>query len=146
MSKPNLTIYIDDKSEAWIESIRLWLKHQKGNEYVVTVNHIADKRSDAQNRFYWKLLRLIVDASKGWGDGGFDLWKAEDFHEAFSEKYLRGINEVTGRERTKSTTALSIEEFSAYLEKLINEILINLFNGCLTEKDSELYKAAQGIK
>lgn len=146
MSKPNLTIYIDDKSETWIDSIRYWIKHQKSDVFIITVNHVSDKRSDAQNRFYWKLLRLIVEASKGWGDGSFDDWQAEDFHEAFSERYLRSINEKTGRTRTRSTTSLSVEEFSEYLEKLINEILINLFHGVLMEKDSDLYKVAMGIK
>lgn len=122
-----------------------YMRSQKDDNFELHIRPIKCKRSTAQNRLYWKVLTLMTEAAQGWGDGTFDDWCKEDFHEAMSEKYLRSVNERTGRTRTRSTTTLTVDEFTSYLEIVI-KILIGTFNGVIMDKDQELYKDALGRK
>lgn len=120
---------------------------EEGKEYVLTLDLVKSKRSDAQNRFYFGvLLPALVEYGKSWGTGIFEQWNKDDYHDAMKEKYLRSKSEKTGRIRTRSTTTLSVGEFSQYLETIIGEILITLFNGVILDRDKELYNTAMGIK
>lgn len=78
------------------------------------------RRSDAQNRYYWPaIIAPFGDYLRGQGSGITD----EGCHEMLKWKFLRqtivdpGTGEVVG-EVTQSTTALSVEEFGDYLEKV----------------------------
>jgi hypothetical protein len=123
-----------------------YISNAKAKDFKLTVEPIKSKRSDAQNRLYWLLVRAITETAQGWGSGDFDGWDAEhDMHPALSEKYLRVKNEKTGRMMTRSTTSLTVEEFNVYIDKLIN-VLCNVFGGSFDEKHKELYKVAMGEK
>ena len=90
-----------------------------GRPLAVTIAEYKSKRSADQNRMYWALLRQIADGA--WVDGRqFD---SEAWHELLRRKYI-GLEEVTlpgGEQITRgiSTTGLTVPEFSAYIEQIM---------------------------
>lgn len=143
----SFTCYTGKRENKWYYQINEWLLHQDDQTFVITVKPVKSKRSDAQRRFYWGvLLPALVEYGKSFGQGEFANWTSEDYHEGLKEKYLRKINEKTRRMWTRSTTALTVAEFSSYIDTIINDILVFTFNGNIMEKDRELYNMAQGIK
>lgn len=140
----NKELIDDDAKREYIGiEIRNYICNSKNKDFMLSLTPVKSKRSIAQNKLYWKVLRLIKESAMGYGDGTFDSWSAEDFHEALSEKYLRDTNSNTGRVRTRSTSSLKIDEFSTYLDTIIKDILIATFNGSFS--DERLYKDAMGI-
>jgi hypothetical protein len=131
----------------WIAQVKGWLSRQEHQTFIVKVDPVKSKRSDAQNRFYWGvLLPALVEYGSSYGAGQFEEWNSEDYHEVLKEKYLRGQSEKTGRIITRSTTSLNIKEFSEYLEKIIDHILVKTFNGVIMDRDKEIYREAMGLK
>lgn len=138
MNKLVLYIVKGVKSDA-TGKIAEYLRQSSKDNFMLTVEPIKSKRSTAQNRLYWLLLGLIVEASQKVGGSEFDGWNSQDFHEGLSEKYLRGINPRTKKMRTRSTTSLTIEEFNVYLETVLVKILVQTFQGTFDSKDNQVY-------
>lgn len=80
--------------------------------YSVEIKEYRKNRSNSQNRLYRAWLHLIADAY-GYEDG--------ELHEAFKQEFL-GFEEklVLGKLRTlpRSTTKLTTQEFSRFLDKV----------------------------
>lgn len=98
---------------AFIESN--WLAFaQEGRPLAVTVEEYKAKRSGAQNRLYWALLRQI--AEQAWVDGkqyADDIW-----HAFFAGRFI-GWNELPGGGRTPiSTTTLDVASFTEYIDRI----------------------------
>lgn len=94
-------------------------KFNEGEKLSLTVTSHKGKRTTQQNRYYWAYLGMIHEETGN---------EIEDLHELFKGKFLdRGIVEVFGEKvrRKKSTTDLSINDFSDYIRK------IELFTGIL---------------
>lgn len=87
----------------------------------ITVVKYRQRRTDAQNRYYWPcVVRPFGDFLREQGEGYTD----EMAHEFLKFKFLRqtvpnlSTGEVVG-ERIRSTTELNTEEFAEYLEHCI---------------------------
>lgn len=100
--------------------IRRLFDQLKDGRYLVSVER-ADKRSLSQNRYYWLMLTEYIQPAL-YDFGWEDIKTKENAHDYLCEKFLRVriVNEATGemRERTKSTTELTKEEFDVYLEDI----------------------------
>ena len=70
-------------------------------------------RSNSQNRYYWKILSVIADET--WND-------VEDLHEKFKLKFLFVQESKVQLPYAKSTTKLTTEEFTRYLDNIKNFI------------------------
>lgn len=141
---PSLTCYIEagDK-ETWIDSVRMWIKHQKAKSYVLTVEHIKSKRSNAQNRYFYALCRDFVELAQTQAVYGKDLshWDYACFKGLFSAMYLTVEDPKSGIKIVKGTSQLSVEEFAKFLDKVIRDFVDN--GGIIMDKD-ELYTEAMG--
>lgn len=91
----------------------------KGQPLRVIVTAEERKRNEVQNRFYWgAVLRDI--SSQGWVDG--KQFDKDTWHEFFSRRY--GICEDVALPdgevvvRRRSTTKMSVGEFSAFLNAI----------------------------
>lgn len=83
-----------------------------GDAITISIKTSRPKRSVAQNNFYWLYLGIISKET------GNDM---EDLHEFFKGKFLGGeIIEIFGEKvrRKGSTTNLSINDFSEYIDKI----------------------------
>lgn len=93
-----------------------------GKPLRVIVTEDEKKRTDAANRFYWGAVLSAV-AEQAWVAGkqySKDVW-----HEHFARQYLPHTEIVTpfGEviARRKSTTELTVSEFSEYLQRVQSE-------------------------
>lgn len=87
-------------------------KFKVGEKVSLYVSSRRPKRSEAQNRLYWVYLKYIEQETGN---------SSDDMHVLFRGKFLsEGIIEVMGEKvrRTKSTTALSKNDFCEYLMKI----------------------------
>ena len=94
------------------DSYKTFIKRQKDGPVYVVIERPRLKRSTEQNNLYWMYLRLIEDET------GNDSKK---LHLIFKEKFLpKKYYEALGLtvQKSKSTTELSKEEFSDYLDKI----------------------------
>jgi hypothetical protein len=77
------------------------------------------KRTDAQNRFYWK-ARMEFIADNAWVDG--ERFSKEAWHEHLAEKFAprTELRLPTGELKSvrKSTTEMKVAEFSAYITQI----------------------------
>lgn len=100
--------------------IRFLFEQLKDGKYQVEV-FPHDKRSNPQNNYYWQMLSLYVQPAL-YNEGWQQIKTKEDAHVFVADLFLKVkmINETTGevRERTKSTTELSKEEFNIYLSEI----------------------------
>ena len=94
----------------------------RGKPLRVIVTEDERKRTDAANRFYWGAVLSAV-AEQAWVAGkqySKDVW-----HEHFARQYLPHTEIVTpfGEviARRKSTTELTVSEFSEYLQRVQSE-------------------------
>jgi len=145
MSK--LTIYIQKGAFSLqaLEQIQEYTNKSNKDCFELTVAPVKSARSAAQNKFYWKaIIGGFMDIRGAISNDKTDFckWGKEDFHEAMKEKLLRGKNLTTGRVYTRSTTSLSVEEFSEYIENCI-DILVRL-GGVIMDKHNGLYREAMG--
>lgn len=100
------------KSPSHKRKWKLFLDQFKGQEVTLQIDEKKPKRSDLQNRYYWLYLTAIEDET---GHEKLDL------HELFKGKFIsEGITEVFGEKvrKKKSTTQLTKNEFSEYIEKI----------------------------
>lgn len=85
-----------------------------GRPLAVTVEEHKAKRSNAQNRRYWALLRQISESAfvngRQYGD---DAW-----HEFFKRRFI-GLEELPGgHESGISTATLDVAGFGEYMEQI----------------------------
>lgn len=86
----------------------------QGRPLAVTVEEHKAKRSSAQNRRYWALLRGIAEAAFVGGRQFSD----EAWHEFFKRRFI-GLEELPGgNEAGISTTTLDVAGFGAYMEQI----------------------------
>lgn len=98
------------------------------------------QRSLAQNRLYWWWLGLI---SEFYEDSHGKHFSDEDWHEYFKRKFLRARLRKVRRSKLKvqkSTTDLSVVQFSGYLTKI--EQFCNDDLDFVLPRPEELYEAA----
>jgi len=88
---------------------------QAGKPLGVLVAEHKSKRSNPQNRLLWAVLNEI--AANAWVDG--KQYSAEAWHEHLAGKFL-GYEDMPGGGQTPiSTASLSVDEFSVYLERVM---------------------------
>ena len=99
----------------------------RGKPLRVIVTEDERKRTDAANRFYWGAVLMTI-AEQAWVAGkqySKDVW-----HEHFARAYLPHTEIVTpfGEivSRRKSTTELTVSEFSDYLQRVQSEAASSL--------------------
>lgn len=89
-------------------------QYKPGDFVTVTITNKRPKRTVSQNNYYWgAYLPAIAEET-----GDYDL---EALHEFFKRKFLaKETVEIFGEAvlKTKSTTELSVLEFSEYIEKI----------------------------
>lgn len=87
---------------------------QAGKPLAVTVEEHKAKRSGAQNRRYWAVLRQVSEgAFVGGRQFGDEAW-----HEFFRRRFI-GIEELPdGQEVGISTTTLDVAAFSEYMTRI----------------------------
>lgn len=90
----------------------------KEGRYIITIES-ADKRSGQQNEYYWSVVCEFV--YEGLRDAGFEsVTNKDDAHEITKALFLKEV-ELKGDikiERVKSTTELSKEQFSEYIDNI----------------------------
>lgn len=92
-------------------------KFKDGERATLVITNRWPKRTNQQNRYYWSMILPMVAQETGEDD-------VEKLHEYFKSKYLTtGIHVVLGERvrMTKSTTELSVEEFSKYIKQICFE-------------------------
>ena len=107
---PSLVAFVKANAAACLE---------KGRSLRVIVTEEEKKRTSEANRFYWGPV-LTTIAEQAWVDGrqfGRDTW-----HEHFAREFLPKTEMVLPYGeiilRRKSTTELTVSEFSEYLHKV----------------------------
>lgn len=86
-------------------------KFKPGTEVTLELHTRKSKRTDAQNRYYWGVYLPMIAAETG-------ETNLDRLHELFRGEFLtEGVVEVLGKKvrLKKSTTALSVSEFSQYI-------------------------------
>lgn len=103
-----------------LTSFTKWLRNLKDGKHLLECSPY-NKRSLPQNNYYWQMLSLYVQPAL-YNEGWQQIKTKEDAHIFVADLFLKVkmINETTGevRERTKSTTELSKEEFNVYLQEI----------------------------
>jgi hypothetical protein len=102
-----------DLSPAQKETVARYLATRDGKAVVLKLARPVSSRSQRQNAFYWGVVLTTIAESTG--------NTTEDLHEHFKGQFLpRRFVTLAGKEMevAKTTTALSVEEFSRYLEQL----------------------------
>ena len=88
---------------------------QAGKPLGVMVAEHKAKRSNPQNRLYWAVLNEI--AENGWVDG--KRFSADAWHEHYKRTFI-GVEELPGGGTAGiSTTTLDVDDFSAYIERVM---------------------------
>lgn len=93
-------------------------------KYFIKISPHFEKRSIAQNKFYWKLIEIIAN------EIGYEV---EEMHDVFKYKFLQKTFEDNNGNLVRgigSTRKLNVTEFKKYIDKIINyseqELEINL--------------------
>lgn len=108
----------------------------------VTVVEVKDIRSSAQSKFYFGcVIPAFLEAFIGSPE---EVITEKDIcHEFLKALFLR--TEKQGIKYTRSTTELTVEEMSEYIDKCI-EFLVNDYNGTILERDRQVYEHSLGRK
>lgn len=145
-----LTTYIvrgKTTPEQILNEIKTFAKETK-KDLEVVVSEVKDIRSSAQNKFLWSAVYpAFVEAGIGLG---FEGWSNEDWHYKLTKMYLsqphpKDPNMVI----TKSTTVLTVEEFSKYIDKCIEFLVAPVpegLEGTIMERDRQVYEHSLGRK
>jgi hypothetical protein len=113
-------------------------------KWMIKILPICNKRSLAQNRMYWKWLKLIADHVT-YHDPNNNVCSDDDLHEWFKEKFLETkIIEIRGEiiKKRKSTTKLNTKEMTEYLEK-IDQYCAQSMHLILPHPEDMYYQAMQ---
>jgi len=98
-------------SDKFRDSINRYILSLKDGPARITIERYRKKRTDPQNRYYWKIVVRIVGQYCGYTD--------EEAHDALKWKFLRvpAVGVKAGMPDTvRSTASLNTEEFEEYLE------------------------------
>lgn len=113
----NLTVPVADgklaPSAGQQAMIDQFLRTREGKAVEVKLSRPVNSRSLRQNRFLWGVVYTTIAEATG--------NTTEDLHEHFKNQFLpRRFVTLAGKEMevAKTTTALSVDEFSKYLEQL----------------------------
>lgn len=113
----------------------------------ITIQPFRKRRSDAQNRLYWRWLTEIADQMEVPDENGVLIKHSkEDWHDLCRMKWL-GVKVITlgGKEYprpSESTTKLNVGEFAEYLTKIESHFLAKGVALTFTED----YETAMGLK
>lgn len=109
---------IDNQTQ--VDKLFKQLKARKNADYTLEASKL-NKRSNPQNNYYWQMLAEYIQPAL-YNEGWRNIKTKDDAHDFVKDLFLKTkiVNEVTGevKERTKSTTELSKEEFNVYLEEI----------------------------
>ena len=106
----------------------------------VIIRTLKTTRSIEQNRLYWSWINILADEMGYTKDGMHDAMREE----LLAPVFYRCIRSGEERSRLRSTTELSVKEFTAYLEAL--EVFANGFAGCVLPRPEEQYQVAMGYQ
>lgn len=105
-----------------------------------SISEVKDIRRSAQNRLYWKWLKELADhINFHKPETDEHIYSDDDMHEYFRQNLLpKNIVEVFGQfvEKRKTTTKLSVKEFSEYLNQIE---LFALQKECQLSHPEDLY-------
>ena len=104
------------KSKAYYE--HQLKKFKDGEKVTLIITNRWPKRTNQQNRYWWGAVLPMIAAETGEDD-------LEKLHELFKGMFLTtGIHVVLGQKvrMTKSTTELTVQEFSDFIKKVCNEV------------------------
>lgn len=104
-----------DAQALWAFLRRNWKAlARQGRPLSVCVSEYRAKRTTEQNKRYWAILNEI--AENAWIDG--NQFSAEVWAEFFKGQFIGFEETPDGRQIGLSTTYLSVEEFSVYMNKI----------------------------
>jgi hypothetical protein len=128
------------------EEILTWVGKQKATEFRLTVEPIKSKRSDMQNRLFHALCRDFVILSQETAIFEKDLshWTMPAFKGLFKKLYLEKTDPKSGLTITQGTSQLNVEQFTKFLDQVINDFLAH--GGVIMEKDKAIFDEAMGKK
>ena len=89
------------------------IRRLDGQDVRMEVKKDIRGRTQRQNRYYWGVVLTYIAAETG--------HSTEEIHEVMKQKYLPRSHVLVGTEEhevSKSTTVLSTEEFTAYIEQV----------------------------
>lgn len=118
MARPRVKTFVNFSDVERKRRFLTWVGTLK-DEYEVDLQPRRATRTLAQNRLWWS--QVVEPFYEFLREQDYEIIDPEQAHSILKEKFLRVavINKETGEElgyRTKSTTELSVEEFSALVE------------------------------
>ena len=128
-----------ERSMLWSQMRSLRGKHR------ISVKQYREKRTDRQNRFYWPCF--VVPFGRFLREQG-ELITDDDAHEMLKLKFLRIVVQdakAGDLECTRSTTALTKEEFNDYLDRC-SQWLNEMFGIVTPEPEVYHWKTDDGNK
>lgn len=122
--KRSFTLRTDADAKAFYAVLRgNWRQMaEAGNPICVTLSEAKAKRSLEQNALYWRWLSQV--AEEGWWQG--KRYTAEQWHGEFGYCFLPKIELPSGQMLPVSTTTLSVEQFTTYLDEVGKWVADNL--------------------
>ena len=92
------------------EKFILWLAKLEGKEIELRVDKYKEKRTLAQNRYYWIICTIVAEET------GHD---PEEIHQIFKSMFLKTWTKLKHKriQRIQSTTELDTKEFTDYVDK-----------------------------
>ena len=87
-----------------------WLSFQKSGLYTVNIKRYHKPRTEQQNRYYWGVVVPLIAEWVGEED-------REDIHETL--KSMFNIDRTKKVSIVKSTTRLTTQEFTDYVERVV---------------------------
>lgn len=118
---PKFRAEIQDKKIVIIskKSFSQYIEKLKDKKVLITIEEEKTPRSLSQNAYYWVILRIISQ------DTGMN---EDEIHSAMKMKFLRRnyVREDKKLETVRSTTSLSTQEFSEYIDR-VKEFALDFF-------------------
>ena len=96
-----------------LDKVQLWLDTVRYGQYTIEMKKVVEKRSISQNKLMWLWFSAIADA---WSDATGRVFTRNEVHDAYCQMFLP-IDTPKGRVGG-STSGLSTEEMSAFMEKV----------------------------
>ncbi len=102
-----------------VKGFSLCLFSLNNKEIEVSIGKPEKKRSNQQNKLYWKMLEIVCYETGN---------SKDDLHDYYRSKYWHEIIEIMGEKykRLRSTTELTSEEFGVYLRDIWHNVHDNL--------------------
>lgn len=127
-----------------------YMEQSRANDFELVIGEVKSKRSDLQNRLFHVICREFVELAKGsylvfYGDA-LDLshWNEDHFKAFLKQLYLTASDPKNETIKiVKNTSDLTIDQFTKFLEKVLNDFLEN--GGVLLTRDEDVYRGAMGL-